>query len=77
MKRRSEEPWSAKLGTSVLDPLQVMDLQESVRKRRTTAILQGKKFRLTYYGNNRVYYRPDDDSFAPAGHLDIKRFLED
>jgi hypothetical protein len=52
-----------------------MDLQEAVRTRKETATIQGKEFFLTYHGNNQVYYRPADDSFAPAGYLDIKRFL--
>jgi len=76
-KHHKWEGWQSRLGTSALDPLQVMDMQEAIRKRRKSVIVQGKEFLLTYYGDNHVYYRPGDDSFAPAGHLNIKRFLED
>lgn len=77
MKKHKQEPWAAKLGTTTLDPLQVMDLQDAVRARKKTAVVQGKKFLLSYKGEQ-VYYQPAEDGvFAPSGYLDIKRFLED
>jgi len=80
VSRKQPELWQAKLGTNVLDPIEAMDLQDAVRKRSKTAIMRGKKFVLTYYkkeGADKVFYCPADDTFVPAGHLDIKRFLED
>ena len=77
MKRKAPEPWTAKLGTSALDPLEVIDLQEAIRARKKKADVQGRKFLLTYIGNTTVYYRPAGDEFVPAGYLDISRFLED
>lgn len=77
--KKKPEEWQARLGTNALDPLKVMDLQDAIRTHKNAAIIQGKKFLLTYYkvqGKAKVYYRPADDSFVPAGHLDVKRFLE-
>jgi hypothetical protein len=74
------EPWQAKLGTSTFNPLQVIDMQTALRKRAKSAVVQGRKFLLTYYKvkeEQKVFYRPADDSFAPAGHLDVDRFLEE
>ncbi len=77
--RKKPEEWQSKLGTSTFDPLQVQDMQDAISHHLTTVSVGGRKFLLTYYttsDGDKVYYRPADDSFAPAGHLDIKKFLE-
>lgn len=79
-RHRPPESWEAKIGTSSFDPLTVMDLQDAVRQRRKQVILNDRKFLLSYYqvnGEAKVYYSPAGPIFAPSGHLDIKRLLEE
>lgn len=78
MSPSRQEEWNARLGSTYLDPLQVIDLQDAIRDRKKSVTVQGTKFLLTYTNSNTVYYQPADDRFfTPAGYLDIKRFLRD
>ena len=75
--RKKPEPWAARLGTSALDPLQVMDLQEAIRKRAKTALVGGVKFKLSYKKDGTVFYQPaEEGKYSPCGYLDIERFME-
>jgi len=78
--RKPPEIWQSRLGTNTFNPLEAMELQDAIRKHASSIKLRDKKFLLTYYkvGNNKkVFYRPADDSFVPAGHLDIQQFLKE
>ena len=75
MKKRTEEPWQAKLGVRGLNPLAVIELQDAVRSKKRTVELDGIKFRIKYVDNDTIYYSPVD-GFAPCGYLLISRLLE-
>lgn len=75
--RSTPEGWQARLGTTNFDPLTVMDLQDAVRARKKTVILQGRKFLLKYDKKNKTVYYSPEEGFAPAGYLEIERLLED
>jgi hypothetical protein len=77
MRKGSKKPeeWEEKLGTSYLNPLQVLDMQDAIRERKEFAIVDGYMFSFKYEGN-RVFYKPVDKE-TPTGYLTIDKFLEE
>src|SRR3970040_1265487 len=78
-KHHKWEEWQSRLGTRTFNPLEVIDMQKAIRKRKTFVDVQGRRFLLRYYtkqGEDKVFFRPDGDLLTPCGHLDIRRFLE-
>lgn len=71
------EAWEARLGSSAFDPLAVMDLQDAIRNKRKKVTLNGREFRLKYSDDSLVVFYAPVEGFAPAGYLNIEKFLED
>lgn len=79
--RKKPETWQAKLGTSALNPLQVQDLQDAIKAKKKVAVLQGRKFRIRYFREDRedkLYYAPldVDEGYGPCGYLVVNRIME-
>jgi len=75
-KKKTVEPWQAKLGVSGLNPLAVMDLQDAVKAEKETAVLDGRKFLIKYVDEKTIFYKPEE-GFAPCGYILTKRLLSD
>jgi hypothetical protein len=72
------ESWAARLGTTSLDPLEVLEFQAAIRAHKKTVKVGGREFTLTYKNGNIVHYRPAAEGiYVPSGYLDVRRFLED
>ena len=77
MAKHRIETWQSKLGTTGLNPLQVIQMQDAIKERKKQVRFEhGRLFYLKYKNSNHVYYRPER-GFAPAGWLDIEKFLQD
>lgn len=75
--RKRQEEWQAKLGTSALNPLEVLDLQEAIKAKKKIAVLQGRKFHISYYreeGEDKIHYKPVE-GFTPCGFLLVKKIM--
>lgn len=73
-KRKKTEVWQSRLGTSAFNPLEVLDMQDAVKKRAKFVTIGGTKFTLSYKHSGKVFYKPVN-AFAPSGYLDIEQFL--
>lgn len=77
-KKRTEE-WESRLGTSNFNPLEVIELQDAIKKHKIIVSIQNREFSLRYYLSPKtkeemVFYKLSDN-FVPCGHLSINRFL--
>jgi len=73
-KKQKEEPWQARLGTKVFNPVQAMEMQDAVRDRADSVVIDDRKFLLTYKVEGKVFYKPEN-GVAPCGYLNISHFL--
>lgn len=76
-RRKAEEKWQAKVGTSSFNPLEIMDLQDAVKLRKKKIKLGEREFILEYREDGKVVYYHPSDGFAPAGYIEIRRLMED
>lgn len=74
--KRKHEVWQTRLGTSTLDPLQVLTMQGAIRKKKSEVVIDGRKYLLSYKIPGQVFYKPEG-AFSPAGYLDIEKFLKE
>lgn len=75
-RKKPLEEWQAKLGTSALDPMQAMDLQEAIRKRKKRANLDGRWFLIKYLSDGETIHYSPEEGFVPTGYLNIRKFVE-
>lgn len=73
-KRKKEEPWQARLGTTVFDPLECMELQDAIGKKAKKVTIGEKTFLLSYKLEGQVFYKPEK-GYAPCGYLNMEHFL--
>lgn len=77
MAKSKPEKWAAKLGTTALNPLQVIDLQDAVRARKKKVKLEERWFVIKYLPDGETIYYSPEGGYVPSGYLNIQRLLED
>lgn len=75
MPKKRTEPWQAKVGTSALNPIQVMELQDAVRDRKDMVSLEGISFQLRYSDDGETVQYVPVKGWTPTGFLNIAKLL--
>ena len=76
-KKRTQELWQSKLGTSALNPIQVMELQDALKERAVRVQLEGRWFSIRYEPDGKTIYYSPEEGYTPSGYLNISHFLSD